>query len=254
MRLVPLLLAAVALAVAGCTSSPSETEEPAPAGAPACPTPTTPQSDPGAHAPVPGPWQDGFEAADQAIDGASTLPRRATDGTWTVADAADAYEGSAVMRGQGDADPGLSSLLFPVAGEPGDLEMSVAFRIGCVEHPHGVGIVLHVADGGADHQIVRYSASESAWDLFTVRAGERIRQDEARVGDSDPAPGDWTVLRVVSSGPRVTAFDGDELVLDYTLRPEDARAGQVGLFLRGNSDADFDAVRITTLGGPGLPG
>lgn len=242
------VLAAAGLLLAGCTSdAPREVaESPAPPPGTLCPTPTTPDADPGATAAVPLSWQDGFEPADEAVNEVSTLPRRATDGTWAVGADADAFAGSGVLRGQGDADPGFSTLLYPVAGEPADVEVSVAFRIGCVEHPHGVGVVLHMVDGGRNFQIVRYSASESSWDFFTVRAGERVKQDAARVGDgTDPEPGAWTVLRVVSLADRVQAYDGGTLVLDFPLAPEDGKAGQVGLFLRGVSDAAFDDVRIT---------
>lgn len=248
MRVLPLLVAA--LLAAGCSSPADPEPTPAPTE-PLCPTPTTPGQDPGANAPVPVSWQDGFERED--LEAQSPIPRRATDGTWAVQADPDAYEGANVMVGQGDSDPGFSSLLFPVAGEPADVEITVAFRIGCVEHPHGVGVVLHVA-GSAGYQIVRYSASESSWDLFTVRGGERVKQDAARVADSDPEPGAWGVLRVVSIDDRVQAYDGDTLVLDFALTDDDAKAGQVGLFLRGNSDAAFDAVCIWTDALPVDPG
>lgn len=250
MRLTAGLALVAALVVAGCMQGDDgdggDTAGDAGPGDPSCPTPpTTTGAEPGATPIVPRSWQDGFEPADQAINGISPSPRKVLDGTWTVEPDGAAYAGANVMFGQGDADPGFSMLLFPIAGEPSDVAIEVAFRIGCVEHPHGVGVVLHVADGGDDYQIVRYSASEDSWDLFTVRGGERIKHDAAWVGDgTDPSPGEWTLLRVTSTAGRVQAYDGETMVLDFQLEAADASSGQVGLFLRGGSDAAFDAVAI----------
>jgi hypothetical protein len=244
-------LALAAILLAGCADAPDPgpDEDPAPAPGSACPTPTTPDDGPGANAPMPLPVREGFEAEAAAAN--SPTPRRATDGTWTVRADPDAPEGGNVMHGQGDADPGFSALLFPAAGEPADVTVEVSFSIGCVEHPHGVGVVLHMADGGQAYQIVRYSASESSWDLFTVRAGERTKQDGARVGEgTDPEPGSWVRLRVTSQEGRIQAYDGATLVLDHALGTDDATTGQVGLFLRGVSDARFDDVAINV---PELP-
>jgi hypothetical protein len=246
-----LVLFVALLLLAGCIDAgdPASERDPPPPPGTQCPTPATEDGQPGATSPVPLPVREGFEA--EAAQDVSLMPRRATDGTWTVQADPDAPEGSNVLHGQGDADPGFSALLFPAAGEPADVTFEVSFSIGCVEHPHGVGVVLHMMEAGTSYQIIRYSASESSWDLFTVRNGERTKQDAARVGEgTDPEPGAWVDLRVTSQGGRVQAYDGSTLVLDHTLGSADASAGQVGLFLRGVSDARFDDVAV---GPPGLP-
>lgn len=235
-----------ALLLGGCADGAGDgprAEDPAPPPGTLCPTPSTPDVRPGATAAVPLPVREGFEA--EAAASNSPLPRRATDGTWTVRADPDAREGANVLVGQGDATPGFSALLFPAAGKPGDVTIEASFSIGCVEHPHGVGVVLHMAEGGSSYQIVRYSASESSWDLFTVVNGERTKHDAARVGaGTDPAPGAWVDLRVTSQAGRIRAYDGPTLVLEHSLGASDPATGQVGLFLRGVSDARFDDVSI----------
>lgn len=242
----PIAALSLALLLAGCAddaSDPPTEQDPAPPPGTLCPTPATEDGQPGAVAAVPLPVREGFEA--EAAASSSPLPRRPIDGTWTVQADAEAPEGSNVLVGQGDADPGFSALLFPAAGRLTDLTMEVSFNIGCVEHPHGVGIVLHMTDSGSSYQIIRYSASESSWDLFTVRNGERVKQDAAHVGEgTDPDPGAWVDLRVTSEAGHILVYDGSTLVLDYTLGGEDTATGQLGLFLRGVSDARFDDVAI----------
>ena len=245
----------LALPFAGCADDvddPPTEQDPAPPPGTLCPTPTTADGQPGAVAAVPLPIREGFEA--EAVASNSPIPRRPIDGTWAVEADVDASEGSNVLVGQGDADPGFSALLFPAAGRLTDFTMEVSFSIGCVEHPHGVGIVLHMSDSGTSYQIIRYSASESSWDLFTVRNGERVKRDEAHVGEgTDPEPGAWVDLRVTSEAGHVLAYDGSTLVLDFTLGGGETTTGQVGLFLRGVSDARFDAVAINLPDVPGVP-
>lgn len=209
-----------------------------------CPTATTPGTDPPQPSLPPRPVREGFEATQ-----AGQVPTgwTATDGAWAVQSMADSLVDRNVLYGEGDVDPGFSALVVGPAGDLADFEASVAFRMDCVQHPHGVGVVLHVQDAD-DYQIIRYSASESAWDFFTVVAGVRIRHPEAAVQPgTDPGPDEWATLRVTSSGDRLRAFDGDALVIDQALGAGNATSGQFGLFLRGNSSAWFDDVAVDDL-------
>lgn len=241
----------VAIAASGCLGGGGDplAKDPEPEAGRLCLTPTTSAAEPGEPAPVAAPLREGFESP-SALAGALPYLPHATDGAWIVKTDPDAPEGENLVHGFGDTDPGFSAFLFPRAGDLGDLDLRVSFNIACVEHPHGVGVVLHVQDAD-DYQIVRYSASESAWDFFTVRGGERTRHESAHVGSgTDPQPGTWVDLRVTSVAGRVEAYDGSTLVLSFDLEAEDAASGQVGLFLRGSSDARFDDVAV---GPPRLP-
>jgi len=239
-----LLAFIIAVALAGCSNpplSPADSVSAAPMPEPACPSAQTAAQAVPQPGPVPLPVREGFEAS---RDGDRPKDWAALDGRWGAAANPSAPQGLRVMRGEGDADPGFSMLLATPGGDLSDLVAQVSFRMDCIEHPHGVGLVLHVADAG-NYQIVRYTATESSWDFFTVKDGVRERWPDAIVlPGTDPAANAWTTLRVTSEAGRIEAFDGPTKVLAYDLPPGHATAGQAGLFLRGTSSALFDDFRL----------
>ena len=241
----------MALLSAGCLQhgdGADPVDEPVPGEAAACPSAHTTDAAPEDPSPAPVPVREGFETLPSIVV-VNGLPAgwSATDGSWQVRADDRAPEGDKVLYGQGDADPGFSMALAGSAGSLSDLEMQVSFRIACVEHPSGIGVVLHVA-GPEEYQILRFSPTESSWDMFTVKDGVRERQPTAAIlPGTDPEPGAWTTLRVTSEGGRIEAFDGATQVLGFDLPAGHAGEGQVGLFLRGASSGDFDDVRVDAL-------
>ena len=213
---------------------------------PVCAAAEGPESAAQAFAPVPVPVRDGFEAASP---GSVPPGWTAISGSWAVVADAEAPDGRQVVAGRGDRDPGFSILASTMGGGYSDFTASVAFRMDCVEHPHGVGLVVHWA-GAGDHQIVRYSATEASWDLFTVKDGLREKQRAASVAPTYPEPGTWVTLRVVSAGGTLDAYDGGTHVLSLRLPAGHANDGLVGLFLRGSSHAAFDAFTLDDLALP----
>jgi hypothetical protein len=167
-------------------------------------------------------------------------------GAWGNANNASDTAHPKVLEGAGDADVGLSSITAP--GSYTDFEAAVSFKMISGEHPQGAGLVFHYFDD-ENYQIIRYSASEQGWHLFTMVDGNRQKQDAASVTPptTNPEVGVWVDLRVESSGEHVKAFDGNTLVIDYDLPADAARHGRVGPFVRGNTIAAFDDFRVEAI-------
>lgn len=165
-------------------------------------------------------------------------------GTWGAAENRTDTAHPKTMRGAGQADPGLSSLVAKPAGTFGDFEAEVSFQMLSGEHPQGAGMVFHWVDE-ENYQIIRYSISESGWHLFTMNDGNRNKESAATAaGGTSPAFGDWVNFRVVSENGHITAFDGATKVIDYVLQDADAKVGYVGLFTRGDTVTLFDNFEV----------
>lgn len=187
--------------------------------------------------------------ATSASEGFDTLAPGAIPAGWTAHRGSWGVVGNVtdpthllVLRGAGEADPGLSSLVAPVA--VGDFNATVSFKMLSGEHPQGAGLVFGFQDE-ENHQILRYSLSENGWHLFTVLEGNRQKRSEGSVvGGTLPQFNEWVTLRVESRGGHVQAFDGSTKVIDYRLPAEAVRVGGVGPFVRGDTVAVFDDFRV----------
>ncbi len=164
------------------------------------------------------------------------------DGTWSVVNASTAGR---VLSGRGDSHPGLSSFVNENLGTLDDFDLQVSIGLLSGSDPQGAGIVLHWRDAG-NYTIIRYSTHEHGWHLFTVIDGERTKQEAATTGtQTDPGFNVWVGLHVIQENRHIAAFDGETNVIDYDIPDGDATSGRVGLFVRGNSRAYFDDVRVT---------
>ncbi|MEA3143587.1 MAG: hypothetical protein QOG31_911 [Thermoplasmata archaeon] len=213
----PALAAVLALSAAGCIGDSASTATQAPTG----------------------PVDEAFDAL--APDG---KPSGWTvhKGSWGAASNATDAAHPLVLRGAGVAEPGLSSIVPPQSFT--DFEATVAFKMLSGQHPQGAGLVLQFKDDD-NYQIIRYSTTENGWHLFTVTAGNREKQGSASVaGETHPEQNQWVNLRVVSSGGHVQAFDGATKVIDYTLPATASHSGGVGPFVRGDTVAVFDDLKV----------
>ncbi|HUR62548.1 MAG TPA: hypothetical protein VM286_09330 [Candidatus Thermoplasmatota archaeon] len=170
------------------------------------------------------------------------------NGVWSLVKNDTARSGSSVLKGVGAADPGFSALL--ATGSWDDLELALDFvmvsggggKIGDI--PQGAGAIIH-RSGDKDFQIIRYSATELSWNLFTVKDGTRNKQTAATVeGGTHPAFGQWVHMTVSSQGGMVTVKDGSTTVLSYQVPEGHSRSGSAGPFVRGDTIAYFDDVKI----------
>ncbi|HEX2065309.1 MAG TPA: hypothetical protein VHI93_00715 [Candidatus Thermoplasmatota archaeon] len=216
MRPIPVLVALAVIALAGCMRAP--------------PAPNVPLATSAA---------EGF---DTIAPGSTPAGWTVHLGAWGVVENVTDPAHLLVLRGAGQADPGLSSIVAPVA--VGDFNATVAFKMLSGEHPQGAGLVFGFQDD-ENYQIVRYSLSENGWHLFTVLDGNRQKRSDASVtGGTLPQANEWVFLRVESRAGHVQAFDGPTKVIDYTLPAEAVRVGGVGPFVRGNTVAVFDDFRV----------
>ncbi|MFO1534890.1 MAG: hypothetical protein ABR586_04430 [Thermoplasmatota archaeon] len=150
-----------------------------------------------------------------------------------------------VLRGAGEAEPGLGSIVAPLSAA--DFEASVAFKMMSGEHPQGAGLVFHFQDDD-NYQIIRYSITENGWHLFTVIDGNRQKQGAASVADeTHPEANQWVGFRMESNGGHVLAFDGATKVIDYQLPAGAALRGGLGPFVRGDTVAVFDDFTANTI-------
>jgi hypothetical protein len=159
-------------------------------------------------------------------------------GTWGAAENSTDKAHPLVLRGAGEAEPGLSSIVAPLS--VADFEAAVAFKMVSGQHPQGAGLVFHFQDDD-NYQIIRYSITENGWHLFTVIDGNRQKQNAASVaGETHPEANQWVDFRVESKAGHVLAYDGATKVIDYQLPTGAAPSGGVGPFVRGDTVAVFD--------------
>lgn len=223
LALVPLLLG-----IAGCLDDPADTDAP-----PTSTSSSTPTSAP--------PPSGGCEADVASLP---LLPTWAAHGgSWSGFAQADPARPQGI-RGEGEAEPGLGLLVDHATGPFEAVDVQVQFALVSGRHPDGAGLVFHW-DGGS-YNIVRYSPSEGGWHLFTVIDGERSKVDTSPLPDAPVLPAwcEWTTLRIVSDGAEVEVLQDGEAVLHATLPSGASAAGQVGLFVRGDTVALFGGYAV----------
>jgi hypothetical protein len=160
----------------------------------------------------------------------------AHNGNWSI--------NNSKLEGEGNGSVGFSSLVDHGAGEFGGFEMKVEFTMFSGDHPQGAGVVTNWKDD-KNYQIIRYSISESSWNLFTLVDGNRNKQSAATIANTTaPDFGTTVTLRVEQEGSVIRAFDGTTKVLEYTLASADSKSGFVGVFCRGDTVADFDNFTV----------
>jgi hypothetical protein len=170
------------------------------------------------------------------------------NGQWSVVTNATARSGNYVLKGVGAPEPGFSAVLAPGSWDELDLTLDFVMvsggggQIGDV--PQGAGAIIH-RSSEKDFQVIRYSASEKSWNLFTVVTGTRNKQPSATLaGGTNPVFGQWVHMSVSSKAGLVTVKDGSTPVLSYQLPDGHSRTGMVGPFVRGDTIAYFDDVNI----------
>ena len=162
-------------------------------------------------------------------------------GTWRIVNASSA---GSVLSGQGDKDPGLSSLVNEGLGKVKGFDLRVELGLLSGADPQGAGVVFDWVDE-RNYVIVRYSTHEHGWHLFTVIDGERTKEPNATTStQTDPGFNVWMDLRVTQRDGRVEAFHDETQVIDFVLDDRAPREGFVGVFVRGDSRAYFDDVRV----------
>lgn len=160
----------------------------------------------------------------------------AYNGNWSI--------NGSKLEGEGEGRIGFSSLVNHGAGTFSTFTLDINFTMLSGEHPQGAGVVLNWKDD-KNYQIIRYSISEQGWNLFTLVDGTRDKQTSATVQNTAaPDFGTLVHLKVTQKDGKVTAYDGTQKVIEFTLRSTDSKIGFVGAFCRGDTVADFDDFSV----------
>lgn len=150
-------------------------------------------------------------------------------------------------------DPDSTRSRFPVAVlsdiAANDLDLSVRFKPVSGRVDQAAGLVWRYRDQD-NYYIVRANALENNVVLYKVENGKRtdlpVKGEGRTYGKKAEVPGgQWSVLRVVASGPRFEVhFNGAKLyeVEDSTF----TQAGKVGLWTKADSVTQFDDLTVVT--------
>ena len=234
--LLAITLLALAPVLAGCAddaatptpSSPTATSDPTP-------TATTPTGTTGTA------YETEFEEAADA----NGLPAGWTivSGAWRVETNESAPEGEHVLR-QSATDVGEPAILATEAGVFDDLEANVRINVLAGEKGQAGGIIFRYEDG-QNHYVARYNNAEGAWNLFRTIDGARKKFDGVEGVASTPGLNEWWDLHLEVEGGHIVVRSGGAIVIDYTeTDPAAPKAGQVGLWVRYDSQTQFDGFEV----------
>lgn len=118
-----------------------------------------------------------------------------------------------------------------------DVDVSVQFKPMAGREDASGGIVFRYAAGR--YYVVRANALE---DNFRLYAYHRGRQELVSAHVQPPALGQWHTIRVVAVGEQIQAYLNGVLLLEH--RDARYRAGQVGLWTKGDAITAFDDLVV----------
>src|SRR5262245_36469313 len=121
-----------------------------------------------------------------------------------------------------------------------DVDVSVRFRPVSGKEDASGGIIFRARDG-QNYFLVRANALESNFRLYTIVNGKRSTIASARV--TEPKLGMWHKIRVVASGPTITAYLDDTLLLDHQHKA--FSEGWIGLWTKADSVTEFADLEVT---------
>jgi hypothetical protein len=167
-------------------------------------------------------------------------------GKWVVQ-----AEGSNKYLAQVDADNTRSR--FPVAVvsdlNAADVDLSVRFRPVSGRVDQAAGLVWRFQNED-NYYIVRANALENNVVLYKVEKGTRtdlpVKGEGRTYGKKAQVPsGQWSMLRVVASGPRFDVYLNDTKLYEVEDRTF-SQAGKVGVWTKADSVTQFDDLTIVT--------
>jgi hypothetical protein len=249
-----LLIALLALALAGCGANPAVQAEPAPQTGMVLPTPPPmPTFPPQPPTPTPPPAP---QAAPAPQAGATLLAADFAGGIdlghWSIIDAADALPGPSVWKvANGHLIPYSDAQDLPslyttalVGGDPSWRDYSVS-AAGYVTQNDEVGVVARASEAGyyvfklfpkgqkPGMALLRYDAAKGAYQLL------------ASVENGGFALERWYTLRLQAQGQTLTAFvDGQEVLSAHDATLASGRAGVAAYAARG---VEFDNLAVLAL-------